>query len=151
MTEKTDLLATAETQPQPWQYTTTPPAGRWMLPGFDTSKWKTGKAGFGAGNPAPPSAPIQTAWTTPKIWIRRTFELTGLPAGRVYLRLYHDEDCVVYINGTEVARFNGYSTSYFNLPLATQGNLIQGENVIAIECQQTGGGQFIDAGLFIAK
>ena len=122
-----------------------------MQPEFDASSWQTGQSGFGAGNPPPPGAPIKSAWTTPEIWVRKSFDLSEVPSDQVYLRLYHDEDCIVYINGTEVARFSGYSTNYVNLSLASKGNLVKGKNVIAIYCKQTGGGQFIDAGLFTAK
>ncbi len=151
LTSKTVLQSTAEEPSQMWQFTTTAPAEKWMQPSFNSSAWGEAEAGFGAGNPAPPDAKIRSAWTSSEIWIRKSFDLTELPKESVYLRLYHDEDCVVYINGKEVARLNGYSTRYLNLPLADQGALVQGKNVIAIHCKQTGGGQFIDAGIFVAK
>ncbi len=150
LTNKRELLATAEALPQSWQYTTASPGDSWMQPNFDAKGWTEGKAGFGAGSPAPPNAHIHTDWSTSEIWVRRSFELKNLPLGKSYLRLHHDEDCVVYINGTEVARLNGYATNYFNLALASTGALAQGKNVIAIHCRQTGGGQYIDAGLFVA-
>ena len=150
LTNKRELLATAETQPQSWQYTTALPSDSWMQPSFDTKRWTEGQAGFGAGSPAPPNSHIHTDWSTSEIWIRRTVHLKELPIGKLYLRLHHDEDCVVYINGKEVARLNGYATNYFNLALATKGAIVQGDNVIAIHCRQTGGGQYIDAGLFVA-
>ena len=151
LTDRRDLIATAEAESQSWQYTTTAPADKWMQPAFDASSWQTGQAGFGAGDPAPPGSPIRTPWTTPEIWVRRSFELPDAATDQVYLRLYHDEDCIVSINGNEVARFSGYSTNYVNLALAAGGKLVKGKNVIAIYCKQTGGGQFIDAGLFTAK
>ncbi len=151
LTDRRDLAATAEASPQSWQFTTTAPADKWIRPEFDASSWLAGQSGFGAGDPPPPGAPIRTAWTTPEIWVRRSFELADVPTDRVYLRLYHDEDCIVYINGAEVARFSGYSTNYVNLSLASSGSLVKGKNLIAIYCKQTGGGQFIDAGVFTAK
>ena len=147
---KRELLATAETQPQSWLYSTAPPNDSWMQPSFEANGWTEGKAGFGAGSPAPPNSHIHTDWSTSEIWIRRTLDIKELPIGKLYLRLHHDEDCVVYINGIEVARLNGYATNYFNLALATKGAIVQGKNVIAIHCRQTGGGQYIDAGLFVA-
>ena len=150
LTNKRELVATAELQPQSWQYTTSAPSNTWMTPSFDSKGWSEGKAGFGAGAPAPPNARIHTDWSTPEIWVRRTFDLKDLPTNKLYLRLHHDEDCVVYVNGKEVARLSGYVTNYFNLALATKGTLLQGNNVIAIHCKQTGGGQYLDAGLFVA-
>jgi beta-galactosidase/beta-glucuronidase len=149
--DRRDIVATAEMDPQSWQYVTAAPTDKWMQTEFDATSWQTGPAGFGAGSPPPPGAPIKSAWTTPEIWVRRTFELSEVPQDQVYLRLYHDEDCIVYINGTEVARFSGYSTNYVNLALASKGHLVKGKNVLAIYCKQTGGGQFIDAGLFTAR
>ena len=150
LTNRRDIAATAEMQPQNWQYTTSMPGEAWMTPGFDTKDWDEGKAGFGAGTPAPPNARIHTVWSTPEIWLRRAFEMKELPTSKLFLRLHHDEDCVVYVNGKEVARLNGFVTNYFNLALAANETLIQGTNVIAIHCRQTGGGQYLDAGLFVA-
>ena len=150
LTNRRELMATAEMQPQNWQYTTTAPSESWMKQEFDSKSWSEGRAGFGAGNPAPPNARIHTDWSTPEIWVRRTFELKETSIRKLYLRLHHDEDCVVYINGSEVARLNGYATSYFNLAISSKGILFPGTNVIAIQCRQTGGGQYLDAGLFEA-
>ncbi len=145
-----DLMPTAEAQPQSWLYTTMAPNEKWMQPQFDGRDWREGKAGFGAGNPAPPNSRIHTEWSTPEIWIRKSFEVKDAAIAKLYLRLHHDEDCVVYINGNEVARLTGYATSYFNLAVASKGLLNVGSNTIAIHCRQTGGGQYIDAGLFVA-
>jgi len=150
LTNQRELIATAELQPQNWQYTTREPGESWMKPTFDSQGWNEGKAGFGAGIPAPPGSQIHTDWSTPDIWVRRSFDLKELPTGKLYLRLHHDEDCSIYVNGTEVASLNGYVTNYFNLALASKDVLVTGTNVIAIHCRQTGGGQYLDAGLFFA-
>ena len=150
LTNKRDVMATAEREPQVWQFTTKPPSDTWMTSDFNSADWSQGKAGFGAGNPAPPNSKIRTNWSTPEIWLRRTFELKELSAGNLYLRMHHDEDCVVYLNGKEVAQFTGYVTNYFNLAVTAKGLLKHGPNVIAIHCKQTGGGQYLDAGLFLA-
>ncbi|MBI1899636.1 MAG: hypothetical protein HYS13_00800 [Planctomycetia bacterium] len=48
-------------------------------------------------------------------------------------------------------RLTGYTTDYVAVPLRAIGGkslpLRKGKNVIAIHCRQTGGGQYIDAGL----
>ena len=151
LTGKTEIVPTAESKDSKWQSTTSEPAGDWTQPQFDAKSWPESSSGFGAGNPAPPNAVIRSAWTTPEIWVRKTFELNDVPNDEVYLQVYHDEDCEIYINGVEVARFNGYSTKYNTLSLAKQGSLRKGKNVIAIHCKQTGGGQYIDAGIFTAR
>lgn len=151
LTNKTEILLTAETVDSKWQFTTTEPPADWTQLKFDADAWAESGSGFGAGNPAPPGAKIRSSWTTPEIWVRKSFELNEIPKDKVYLQLYYDEDCEVYINGVEVARFNGYSTQYVSLALANQGGLLKGKNVIAIHCKQTGGGQYIDAGIFTAR
>ena len=66
-----------------------------------------------------------------------------------YLRIHHDEDAEVYINGRQVATFQGYVTEYIQHELDEKAaQAIQdGENVIAVHCKQTGGGQYIDVGI----
>jgi len=65
------------------------------------------------------------------------------------LNIHHDEYVEVYINGQLVAKLGGYTTSYVHVAL--NGNarraLKPGTNCLAIHCQQTTGGQYIDAGL----
>jgi hypothetical protein len=45
--------------------------------------------------------------------------------------------------------FTGYTTSYEFAPMTEEGvgALREGENVIAVHCRQTGGGQFVDVGV----
>jgi hypothetical protein len=62
------------------------------------------------------------------------------------LRLHHDEDAQVYLNGIEVLSRGGYTTEYEAEEIDAQ-SLRAGKNVIAIHCRQTMGGQYIDAGL----
>ena len=63
--------------------------------------------------------------------------------------IHHDEDARVYLNGTLVESFKGYTSDYEDLPAskATLEALREGVNVMAIHCKQTTGGQYIDVGL----
>ena len=67
----------------------------------------------------------------------------------MYLRVHHDEDAEVYLNGQRVRQMQGYSTGYRDVPLTLEaaGLLRKGQNVIAVHCRQTDGGQYIDVGL----
>ena len=134
-----------------WSYTTTPPPTNWMEPDFETTGWQTGNAGFGAPNP--PGVIINTDWKTPDIWLRREFELRpGFQVPNVLL-MYHDEDAEVYINGVAAASATGYAVSYkdFRLGPEAQKALRVGQNVIAVHCHQTSGGQYIDVGLLFDR
>jgi len=129
-----------------WRYTTKRPADGWQKPGFDDSGWQTGPGGFGKG--APNTSPA-TPWTTPELWVRRSFDLSQMPSGRVALSVYHDEDAAVTLNGVEAVRLSGYTTQYVVAPVsdAARQVLKAGRNVLAADVKQTIGGQYFDAGL----
>jgi hypothetical protein len=65
------------------------------------------------------------------------------------LRVYHDEDAEVYINGRKIASLRGYTTSYALVPLPAEATklLRAGPMTVAVHCHQTTGGQFIDVGI----
>lgn len=127
-----------------WRYTTSQPGPDWMQPTFEDGAWQSGVGGFGSRET--PGARIGTEWTGSDIWLRRTFELDTVPEGLVELVLHHDEDAVIYLNGQEAAKREGYTTDYTHVPCAK--NLLQtGTNTLAIHCHQTRGGQYIDAGI----
>ncbi len=147
----TELLATSEKDAQRWRHTTARPAEGWEKADFDASAWAEGPAGF--GTKGTPGVVIRTEWKTPDVWIRRDFELKAAPAGDVAVRIHHDEDAEVYVNGVLAAQVQGYVTQYVEVPLTPAGKaaLRPGRNVIAVHCRQTGGGQSIDAGLVEVK
>lgn len=129
-----------------WKYTTTEPTGEWYATDYDLTGWRTGSAGFGGGG--------RTSWTSSDIWLRRSFKVNNVDASQLQelrLWLFHDEDAEIYINGKLAAKMTGYNTKYETWPLlpeALQALKTDGtDNVIAIHCKQTTGGQFIDCGL----
>ncbi|MCS7310791.1 MAG: beta-galactosidase, partial [Armatimonadetes bacterium] len=141
------LLPTSQQQAQRWRYTTTPPSEGWFLPDFDDSAWQEGEGGF--GTPGTPGAVVRTLWSGKDIWIRRRFHLNQVDFQHLALLLHHDEDAEIYVNGKLVARVTGYLTGYAE-HLATEAlrqALRAGENVIAVRCRQTVGGQYIDVGI----
>ncbi len=141
------VVPTSEKQPVQWRYTLQKPAEGWFQPDFDDSGWKRGPGGF--GKRGTPGAVVRTPWTSSDIWLRREFELKEVPKETLLLRLHHDEDAEVYLNGVLAARARRFTTDYEEvdiLPQARQ-SLRPGRNVLAIHCRQTRGGQYIDAGL----
>ncbi|MCU0913098.1 MAG: DUF4965 domain-containing protein [Planctomycetes bacterium] len=145
------VVPTARERAASWSYTTTRPGRRWFGPKFDASTWKQGESGF--GTQGTPGATIRTEWNTADIWLRRSFTLEDNGLGNLQLTLHHDEDVEVYLNGVLAASAPGYTTQYEPLPLNADARaaLKPGENLIAIHCHQTGGGQYIDAGLVQIK
>ena len=140
------VLPTSESDPQTWRFTTTAPAGDgWTKPDFDATSWKSGPGGFGTR--ITPNTNVRTEWDTPDIWLRRSF--TPAAAGeqtRYYVRIYHDEDAEVYLNGQRVTAVEGYITGYKELPLPADAMQAE-ENHLSVHCRQTGGGQYIDVGI----
>jgi hypothetical protein len=130
-----------------WRYTLERPGADWFKPDFDDSSWREGVGGF--GTKGTPGAVVRTEWKTADIWIRRRFELLKRSLGDVYLRLHHDEDAEVYLNGVLAVRVKGYVTDYEEVAIRPEAlkALRPGRNTIAIHCHQTKGGQYIDAGL----
>ena len=142
------VVTTSQRNRQEWRYTTAKPADDWFRPDADVSSWQSGPGGF--GTQGTPGAVVRTEWKAPDIWIRRGFDLPEkLPFDRLQLSMHHDEDAEVYLNGVLAAKVTGYTTDYqwFAIRPEAQAALRSGKNVIAVHCKQTGGGQYIDAGL----
>ena len=147
VTEVAVAPASDRGEPQTWSYTFDKPDGDdWAAADFDASSWKTGKAGF--GTTATRGAKVQTTWDTGDIWLRRSFEYDGGDLVDPQLRIHHDEAATVYLNGTKIAEVSGHTNAYGDLPVTlSPGLLKKGENVLAVHCHQTTGGQYIDVGL----
>jgi len=134
--------------PQTWRYTLAMPAEGWSRPEFDDSRWQSGPGGF--GTQATPGTVVRTEWKTPDIWIRRSFDLSDRHApDQLQLVMHHDEDAEVYLNGVLALKTQGYTVDYqmFEIRREARAALRPDKNTIAIHCKQTGGGQYIDAGL----
>lgn len=141
------LVPTSQSEALTWRYTTEKPAAGWEKPGFDAANWKQGPGGF--GTKGTPGAVVRTEWNTPNIWIRREFKLEAVPNERIKLLMHHDEDAEVYLNGVLAAKAQGFVSDYSQYELSAEARkaLKSGVNTLAIQCRQTGGGQYIDAGL----
>ena len=80
----------------------------------------------------------------------RTFRADATDFALAALKLHHDEDTEIFLNGQPVAVFTGYVTDYFTTPAdALARAIVVGDNLLAIHCRNTVGGQFIDAGIEI--
>ncbi len=141
------LLLNAQQGEFTWKYTEESPADDWFTVEFDDSDWNTGTGGFGTDHT--PGSIVGTVWESAGIWLRRTFTIDQDDVEKAMLSIHHDEDTQVYLNGVLAAELPGYKTSYNSVAIAPEAlnALKAGENLIAIHCRFTRGGQFIDAGL----
>ncbi|MDR0700014.1 MAG: glycoside hydrolase family 2 [Tannerella sp.] len=147
----TGVVPTADERAQTWKYTTSQPDDAWISSSFDDSEWTTGLGGFGTEKT--PEAVIKTTWNTENIWLRRTFYLpaNALESEKLMLKVHHDEDCRIYINGINALNLTGYTGDYALhdiSPDARAALVPDGENTLAVYCRQTRGGQYIDAGIY---
>ena len=147
------VMPSADVLPTTWRYTTTEPEEGWDTQSdFDDSKWKIGKSGFGM--PGFDNMVVNTRWNSGDIWLRchLPLNITEEQLKKLRLKLYHDEDCQIYVNGTRIVNVSGYTQAYTTLQLPANVRTAfnpQGDNTIAVHVKQTTGGQFFDMGLFI--
>ena len=130
-----------------WKYTFEKPSSLWNLPAFDDSRWKEGPGGFGTAFTR--GSRVRTEWNSADIWLRRAFVLgdADLRGARFYL--HHDKSVEIYLNGVEALVTKSYLVNYalFDIAPAALATLHPGTNYIAVHCDQTAGGQFIDVGI----
>ncbi|MES2649561.1 MAG: DUF4965 domain-containing protein [Bacteroidota bacterium] len=139
---KTILPASDETNYRA-DYTETTPGAEWMQPGFDDTSWKKGLAPFGDNEGL-----VKTKWVSKNLWARREFILNTNDFENTYLKLQHDDDVEVYINGHEVFKVKGWIGKFIYIPLKDAATYLkQGKNVLAIHVENTAGGAWLDAGI----
>jgi len=140
-----DVLPTGETKPYDCRYTEQKPADTWMDPKFDDTAWTAGKAPFGT-----PEANPATVWSSPEIWVRRTFDFKESTSfEKLLLQLRHDDDVEVYLNGEKVYSCEScWIGDYTSYPIsdAVKSKLVKGRNVLALHCINPRGNAWIDAG-----
>ncbi len=86
------------------------------------------------------------------IWLRREVSLDDPDLlGDLFLRIHHDEDAEIYLDGQLLTNLSGYTVDYsvVSLPPETKKLLRSGNHVLAVHCHQVRGGQYVDVG-FVA-
>ncbi len=138
------ILPTAEEKKSQWRYTTTKPADNWIRDDFDDSSWSRGAGRFGGNN----IEQVKTPWTSDDIWMRKEMALNAELTEPV-VKIAHDNDYEIYINGSLLISETGASDSYKYIKLDREkGELFKkGKNVVAVHCVNTGGNQQIDVGI----
>ncbi|MBA4168757.1 MAG: DUF4965 domain-containing protein, partial [Chitinophagaceae bacterium] len=125
-------------------YTEEPPGNDWMTENYNAAKWKKGKAPFSDND-----AGKGTSWKTKDIWIRRTFNLNTLPSEKLFLKIQHDDNAEVYLNGEQIYAHTGWLSRLNYIPLdeKLRSKLKKGKNVLALHVANTAGGAWADLGL----
>ena len=125
-------------------YTETAPDSRWMTNSFDDSKWKNGRAPFGDNKLF-----AKTIWLTKDLWVRRAFVITATNFNKLFLKLQHDDNIEVYLNGEQLYKTEGWTNKFIYLPFGNdmKNKLKKGKNIIAIHIANTSGGADLDFGI----
>jgi hypothetical protein len=125
------------------KYTTDAPAAGWEKAGFADAGWKSGTAPFGDGQ-------ATTQWKTKDLWTRRTFDLTTTDFNNLKLKIMHDDDTEVYLNGVKIYSCACFNGKFIDVPVDNK-VLRKGQNILAIHVKNNVGGQWLDAGLIYEK
>lgn len=154
--EKDYLIPTAvQADDVMWKYITGDrdfiPSNGWNAdPDYDDAAWNEGASGFGKD-----AGKNGTPWISETIYLRKKITIGNLSNDdfrNLKLDVFYDEDFWFYINGQLIAERQGHISGYtqINIGAKARAAIKQGqENLIAVKCMQTVGGQYIDAGMFI--
>ncbi|TWI16760.1 uncharacterized protein DUF4964 [Sphingobacterium siyangense] len=136
------ILPTSEDKSYTVQYTESKPQGGWESSAYKTNAWKSGLAPIGDD-----AQQVKTLWKSDDIWVRREFSVAD-PKGinELFLKLNHDDNIEVFLNGKKVYEKVGWTNSFHYLPI-DKANLKAGQNHIAIHLKNSAGGRYLDFGL----
>ncbi len=140
-----DILPASDAGSAEFKFTQSTPGLNWNSTSFNDADWKSGAAPFGDAEHF-----AKTPWKSKNLWLRRAFDLNELNLKDLSLKLNHDDDIKVYLNGTLVYDRQGWTDNKFiYVPLKSEviKNLKAKGNILAIHVANTAGGQGLDAGL----
>ncbi|PST82089.1 glutaminase [Pedobacter yulinensis] len=133
------VLPSSEEGEAVFSYTESQPAANWQS--SPASGWKSARAPFGDDRAS------KTAWRSANLWLKRDFQLTAAQTRKLFVKLDHDDNVEVYLNGREIFRKEGWTNNkYIYIPVP-EGTARPGNNTLAIHVANTAGGRKLDAGL----
>ena len=142
------LLASADEKTYQCKYSEEQPAEGWMNKTFNDAAWKSTEAPFSSRKKE-----AKTLWKSKNLWIRRSFVVNEIGSDKLFLKLHHDDNVEVYLNGALIYTCDCWNNKAEFFPMSDdiKSKLIKGENILAIHCANTVGGAYLDAGLSFEK
>lgn len=139
-----NILPTGDDLNYEAQYEESQPADNWMSPEFDASQWKKGLAPFGNLEGI-----SKTMWLSKDIWVRREFNLDNISPNELAMKIKHDDDVKVYLNGDLIYEAGCCAGAFAVKPLTEQikAKLKKGKNVLAAHIINKMGNSVFDIGL----
>lgn len=145
-----DILRYGTTYEPSFDYTETEPQSDWMQKTYDTSGWQKGETGFASEEvKGSTTRHLGTKWDSSSLWLRKAFSI-GKQTGNVAIRVAHDGDTKIYLNGTLVYEKQGRDYCMVNLDKKQRAALEEGTNLLAVETHK-GRSRFFDVSLFDMK
>ncbi|MGY4384375.1 hypothetical protein ACVWYN_001401 [Pedobacter sp. UYP24] len=141
----TAVLPASDDKDYNFSYTESAPSGDWKSADYTAGAWKTGAAPFGDL-----STFAKTEWKTKDLWVRRSFDLANPLLNDLALKLSHDDNVEVYLNGSLIYIAEGWTNNkfiYVPIKAAVLKGLKKENNILAIHIANTAGGAWLDAGL----
>lgn len=145
-----DLLRYSRTYEPMFSYTENKPESDWTKISYDDSDWAKGESGFSSREvKGSTTRYLGTSWNTSSLWLRKSFS-AGNHTGNLALRVAHDGNTRIYLNGTLVYEKQGCDYCIVNLDKKLRAALKEGANLLAVETNK-GRSQFFDVSLFDMK
>ena len=142
--EYNSIILPGDEKPFEAAYTEKKPADGWTNTGFNDAVWKKGMAPFGDNE-----STAKTLWKSHDIWVRRSFVWNGGDVNGLFLKLLHDDNAEIYLNGEKIYDHTGWLSRYHYIPLPESAakKLVKGKNVLAVHVANTAGGASLDVGI----
>lgn len=121
------VIPASDEAPYNVKFTEEQPSDNWMQKDFDDHNWKTGRAPFGDADAA------ETKWRSKDLWVRRTFSLPATQQDKLFLKIRHDDNTEVYLNGEKIYSKTGWLNKFQFLPIddVVSSKLKRENNVLA--------------------
>tara|TARA_R110002050_G_scaffold261165_2_gene401126 strand:- start:1374 stop:3818 length:2445 start_codon:yes stop_codon:yes gene_type:complete len=138
-----EVIPTAEENAYKVKTTQNNPGKGWELNAFNDSSWRVDVPPFGDGQKA------RTKWESNDLWYRRSFDLKDINLDELFLKLNHDDNIEVYLNGENIYNCECWTNEYkyYEIAASVKEKLKNKNNLLAIHVKNTAGGQWLDAGI----
>jgi eukaryotic-like serine/threonine-protein kinase len=148
----TPLAAKVNTASSGWRWTSISPSSNWAQPDFSDALWPSAPVVSAAAIYVPRTAKSPVNSHT-NLWLRREFELSTIPAGKLVFRVNRNQDAQVFLNGIEVVPRADWSDSEVQLPAVEAGTptLRMGPNVLAVHCEDADAAAPIDVHICVTQ
>ncbi|AFL85799.1 beta-xylosidase [Belliella baltica DSM 15883] len=143
-----DLLRYNSNTSNDFKFTENKPAQGWQNNGSVSQNWKVGKLGLGSERTINSSTRnTRTSWDSGEVWVHKDFEHKTVQ-GNLALRIHHDGETTVFLNGREIYSQEQPDFIIVNLDSRAMGSLVEGQNLLAVHSKKGARSGFLDFSLF---